>query len=221
MSSTYVSGSPVPTVGGNLYYAIWAQNQMPIPMDWDGWIDMIYLPGTPSADTITVVMREITNFLPGWQINRPDVWFPVPGSWPGGDYELRIYSGWYPEYLVWHTDAFDWVVEPNVLGMGRFAVGEIMTTKPYVSGAGYISRMSDYCETCAFDPKRNCPLTNLYWAFLARHEAHLGQNPRLRIPMAVLGRRGRSDRERDRMVFDRVRDVVLAGDVMTQGDLPR
>ena len=33
-----------------------------------------------------------------------------------------------------YTGAYDWVVEPNVLGMGTFAVGELMTTKPYVSG---------------------------------------------------------------------------------------
>jgi deoxyribodipyrimidine photolyase-like uncharacterized protein len=43
-----------------------------------------------------------------------------------------------------------------------------MTTTPYVSGASYILRMSDYCDGCAFDPKGNCPFTNLYWAFLAR-----------------------------------------------------
>ena len=134
------------------------------------------------------------------------------------DVSPRELTDW---FWVAYTDAFDWVVEPNVLGMGRFAVGEIMTTKPYVSGAAYISRMSDYCEACAFDPKKNCPLTNLYWAFLVRHKTRLGQNPRLRIPMAAVGRRAPSDRERDRMVFDRVRDVLLAGDVMTPGDLPR
>jgi hypothetical protein len=50
-------------------------------------------------------------------------------------------------------DAFDWVVEPNVLGMGTYALGQMMTTKPYISGAAYIDRMSDYCGTCAFDPK--------------------------------------------------------------------
>lgn len=66
------------------------------------------------------------------------------------------------------TDAYDWVVEPNVLGMGTFAAGAVMTTKPYVSGSAYISRMSDYCEDCAFDPKDTCPLRVLYWAFLVR-----------------------------------------------------
>ena len=57
------------------------------------------------------------------------------------DVSPRELSDW---FWAAYTDAYDWVVEPNVLGMGTFAVGDIMTTKPYVSGAGYISRMSDY-----------------------------------------------------------------------------
>jgi deoxyribodipyrimidine photolyase-related protein len=64
----------------------------------------------------------------------------------------------------------DWVVEPNVLGMGTYALAGLMTTKPYVSGAAYINRMSDYCSLCSFNPKTDCPFTSLYWAFLARHE---------------------------------------------------
>ena len=64
-------------------------------------------------------------------------------------------------FWVAYTDAYDWVVEPNVLGMGTFAAGGCMTTKPYVSGAAYIHRMSDYCEGCRFDPKRTCPITRL------------------------------------------------------------
>ena len=56
---------------------------------------------------------------------------------------------------------------PNVLGMGTFGLGDLFTTKPYVSGAAYVDRMSDYCGDCAFSPKRDCPITPLYWHFLA------------------------------------------------------
>jgi deoxyribodipyrimidine photolyase-like uncharacterized protein len=80
-------------------------------------------------------------------------------------------------FWVAYTDAYDWVVEPNVLAMGTFAVGEFMTTKPYISGATYIDRMSDFCGDCRFDPQNNCPITNLYWAFLSRHEKLLSNNP--------------------------------------------
>lgn len=123
-------------------------------------------------------------------------------------------------FWVAYTDAYDWVVEPNVLGMGTFAVGELMTTKPYVSGASYILRMSDYCERCAFDPKANCPFTNLYWAFLARHEALLRRNPRRRMVMASLRKRDVVRRQYDQAVFSMVRDTLLSGNVIKPEKLP-
>ncbi len=123
-------------------------------------------------------------------------------------------------FWVAYTDAYDWVVEPNVLGMGTFAVGELMTTKPYVSGAAYILRMSDYCERCAFDPKANCPFTNLYWAFLARNESLLRYNPRLRMPMVSLRRRSVGRRQYDQAVFPMVRDTLLSGNVIKPEKLP-
>ena len=92
-----------------------------------------------------------------------------------------------------------------------------MTTKPYVSGAAYISRMSDYCEDCSFDPKRNCPLTHLYWAFLARHETRLKHNPRLKLPLASLRKRSPSRRRKDRSVFEALRDTLIAGGKVTPG----
>lgn len=42
-----------------------------------------------------------------------------------------------------------------MLGMGSFAMGELMSTQPYVSGVGYIDRMSHYGRRCAIDPKRS------------------------------------------------------------------
>jgi deoxyribodipyrimidine photolyase-related protein len=123
-------------------------------------------------------------------------------------------------FWVAYTDAYDWVVEPNVLGMGTFAVGELMTTKPYVSGASYILKMSDYCDGCAFDPKGSCPFTNLYWAFLARHEALLRRNPRLRMVMASLRKRDVGRRQYDQAVFPMVRDTLLSGNVIRPEKLP-
>jgi deoxyribodipyrimidine photolyase-related protein len=133
------------------------------------------------------------------------------------DISPRELTDW---FWVAYADAYDWVVEPNVLGMGTFAVGELMTTKPYVSGAGYINRMSNYCELCAFDPKVNCPLTNLYWSFLLRHEALLKHNARLRMPMVMLRRRGDGRREHDQAVFSAVRLALRSNTAMTPEDLP-
>ena len=127
------------------------------------------------------------------------------------DLSPRELTDW---FWVAYTDAYDWVVEPNVLGMGTFAVGDLFTTKPYVSGAAYIDRMSDYCGSCAFHPKKTCPITSLYWDFLARHEDVLGKNPRLRMPMASLRKRAADKRERDRRTFEHVRARLDAGDAL-------
>ena len=99
------------------------------------------------------------------------------------DISPRELSDW---FWVAYIDAFDWVVEPNVLAMGTFGVGDVMTTKPYVSGSAYIDRMSDYCQGCAFDPKSTCPITPMYWAFLERHRERLLGNPRMGIVMRAL-----------------------------------
>ena len=114
-------------------------------------------------------------------------------------------------FWVAYTDAYDWVVEPNVLGMGTYAVGDLMTTKPYVSGAAYIARMGDYCAHCGFDPKTTCPITPLYWAFLARHEGRLRDNVRLRLPLEALRKRPVARREDDSRTFQRVRAALTAG----------
>lgn len=87
-------------------------------------------------------------------------------------------------YLGVYIDAFEWVELPNTLGMSQWADGGIIATKPYVSSAAYINRMSDYCEGCAYDHKqklgeRACPFNALYWDFFARHEPLLGSNSRL------------------------------------------
>jgi deoxyribodipyrimidine photolyase-related protein len=114
-------------------------------------------------------------------------------------------------FWVAFLDAYDWVVEPNVLAMGSYGVGPLMTTKPYVSGAAYINRMSDYCSACTFDPKRDCPITSLYWAFLDRHRAAFADNPRMRLALNSLERRGEERVQRDREVFERTISVLDAG----------
>jgi deoxyribodipyrimidine photolyase-related protein len=93
-----------------------------------------------------------------------------------------------------YVDAYDWVVEPNVLGMATYADGGLTATKPYVSGAAYIHRMSNFCGHCQYDPKKSvgedsCPFTALYWTFLERNEAVLGGNFRMQMPYTTLRRK--------------------------------
>ena len=87
-------------------------------------------------------------------------------------------------YLGIYIDAFEWVELPNTLGMSQFADGGLLATKPYVSSAAYIDRMSDYCKGCHYDKKarigeRACPFNALYWDFFQRNTATLANNPRI------------------------------------------
>jgi deoxyribodipyrimidine photolyase-related protein len=124
------------------------------------------------------------------------------------DLEPREVADW---FWVAYTDAYDWVVEPNVLAMGMYAVGGMMTTKPYISGAAYIERMSDYCKGCRFDPKSTCPITPLYWAFLARHGAQLTASARMDMPLRSAAKRTPAQRARDRSVFEQTLSALLDG----------
>jgi deoxyribodipyrimidine photolyase-like uncharacterized protein len=75
-------------------------------------------------------------------------------------------------YLGIYIDAFEWVELPNTIGMSQFADGGLLATKPYVSSAAYIDRMSDYCKGCHYDKKLRvgenaCPFNALYWDFFS------------------------------------------------------
>jgi deoxyribodipyrimidine photolyase-related protein len=87
-------------------------------------------------------------------------------------------------FLIVYDDAYEWVETPNVIGMGLFADGGMMASKPYAAGGAYINRMSDYCRGCRFDVKKRtgegaCPFNSLYWDFLSRNRPLLGKNHRL------------------------------------------
>ena len=91
-------------------------------------------------------------------------------------------------YLGVYIDAFQWVELPNVMGMSQHADGGFLATKPYCCAASYVSKMSNYCSGCVYDPKdrtgpRACPLNALYWDFWLRHQKRFLNNPR--IGMAV------------------------------------
>jgi len=71
-----------------------------------------------------------------------------------------------------YADAFERVVTPNVLWMSQFADGSKLATKPYISSANYINKMSNYCKSCFYDPKlkeweKACPFNYLYRDFIA------------------------------------------------------
>ena len=87
-------------------------------------------------------------------------------------------------YLGIYIDAIEWVETTNTRGMSQFADGGIVGTKPYVSSASYIDKMSHYCGSCYYKKAvktgdRACPFNSLYWNFYDRNEDKLGKNPRI------------------------------------------
>ncbi|MFC7132849.1 MULTISPECIES: cryptochrome/photolyase family protein [Salinibaculum] len=82
-----------------------------------------------------------------------------------------------------YVDAYHWVTTPNVVEMGQFGHG-VFATKPYVSSANYVDRMSDYCGDCRYYKTKAtgegaCPFNALYWDFLDRNEERLRRNHRM------------------------------------------
>ena len=82
-----------------------------------------------------------------------------------------------------YVDAYHWVTTPNVVEMGQYGDG-VFASKPYVSSANYIDKMSDYCGDCHYyktkdTGDRACPFNALYWDFLDRNEDELRSNHRM------------------------------------------
>jgi len=113
-------------------------------------------------------------------------------------------------------DGAEWVMAPNVIGMGMYADGGRMSTKPYVSGGNYISKMTDFCGDCSFDRKartgdKACPFTTLYWDFLDRNRDALRSNHRMARVYANLDRLSDIEEVRERAV--EVRGRLIAGTI--------
>lgn len=103
-------------------------------------------------------------------------------------------------FLSCYIDAYEWVMLPNVLGMGLYADGGLTATKPYIASANYINRMSDYCGGCHYNHRLRygpeaCPFNRLYWNFLIEHEVLLRANPRMGPNVLGLKRVASEERE--------------------------
>lgn len=132
---------------------------------------------------------------------------------------LALITGTNPQqFLDWmrevFIDAADWVMVPNIIGMGLHADGGMMMSKPYAAGGAYISRMSSYCKGCSYNPKLRvgetaCPFTTLYWDFLDRHRESFITNHRMSQQVHGLNRL--SDLEQLRLRATQVLDGLDRG----------
>jgi deoxyribodipyrimidine photolyase-related protein len=111
---------------------------------------------------------------------------------------FALLSGVHPDevdkwYLGIYIDALDWVEITNTRGMSQFADGGIVGTKPYVSSATYIDKMSHYCGGCFYKKSvktgdKACPFNSLYWNFYDQHKDKLAKNPRIGMMYNVWNR---------------------------------
>lgn len=97
-------------------------------------------------------------------------------------------------------DAYDWVMQTNVIGMGLFADGGLLASKPYAASANYVNRMSDYCKGCRYNPKERtgekaCPFNFFYWDFLHRHRDALQRQGRMSFILKNLDRMSAAELE--------------------------
>ncbi|MFK7913496.1 MAG: cryptochrome/photolyase family protein [Pseudomonadales bacterium] len=76
-------------------------------------------------------------------------------------------------FMTYYIDAYDWVMVPNVYGMGLNSDDNTFATKPYICGSNYWLKMSDYSKGPWCDV-----VDGLYWRFVDRHREALASNPR-------------------------------------------
>ncbi len=88
----------------------------------------------------------------------------------------QVYK-WFMEMFV---DSSDWVMSPNVYGMGLFSDGGIFATKPYICGSSYFLKMMHFKKGPWCDV-----MDGLYWKFIDRHKKFFLKNPRLAMMVRV------------------------------------
>ena len=104
-------------------------------------------------------------------------------------------------YLGVYIDAIQWVELPNTRAMSQWADGGLVATKPYVSSANYINKMSDYCSRCHYDHRKAhgelaCPFNCLFWEFFNRHRQKLENNPRIGMMYRTWNRKDPQEQKR-------------------------
>ncbi|MBL6702624.1 MAG: cryptochrome/photolyase family protein [SAR86 cluster bacterium] len=103
----------------------------------------------------------------------------------------------YQWFMEMYVDSADWVMVPNVFGMGTYADGGIFSTKPYICGSSYMLRMSNYKKGEWCDA-----VDGLYWRFIETNREFFAKNPRLGLMLKTL----------DRMDQDRKIKIYSAAD---------
>jgi len=97
----------------------------------------------------------------------------------------------YEYFMTYYIDAYDWVMVPNVFGMGLNSEGGVFATKPYICGSNYLLKMSDFGRGDWCDV-----VDGLYWRFIENNLDELKRNQRLAMFASALHRLAADKRQR-------------------------
>jgi len=97
----------------------------------------------------------------------------------------------YKWFMEMYSDSSDWVMGPNVFGMGQFSDGGIFATKPYTCGSNYYLKMSDYKKGDWCDI-----VDGLYWRFIDKHQEFYKSNPRMSFMVNHLSKMDKEKKQR-------------------------
>ncbi|GAB4243321.1 MAG: cryptochrome/photolyase family protein [Ekhidna sp.] len=97
----------------------------------------------------------------------------------------------YKWFMEMYVDSADWVMAPNVYGMSQFSDGGIFATKPYIGGANYIKKMSDYGKGDWEDT-----VNGLYWRFIEENIETFENNQRMSMMVATLKKMNQEKKDR-------------------------
>lgn len=104
----------------------------------------------------------------------------------------------YEWFMTMFIDAYDWVMVPNVYAMSQYAAGNMITTKPYVSGSNYLKKMSNF----AAGPWQDS-WDALYWQFVSDHRDMFSRNPRSSMMVSLYDKF--DDEKKDRLQAEAAR----------------
>ncbi len=120
-------------------------------------------------------------------------------------------------FIAAFVDSADWVMVPNVLGMGVFA-SAVLSSKPYAASGKYIARMGNHCKHCTFKVEQTvgeqaCPFNSLYWDFMAGQRERLEANPRLGVLYKTWDKRNPKEQAAIRHQAQQLRQRIAQGEV--------
>ena len=105
---------------------------------------------------------------------------------------------WFMEMFV---DSSEWVMAPNVYGMGLFSDGGIFATKPYICGSSYFLKMMDFKKGDWCDV-----MDGLYWNFISKNRKFFVSNPRLSMMVRILDK---MNEERKNKIFKAAEQFII------------